>query len=182
MLTLRAAWRQHRRYPPPSDRNDTCRTNQEGFQCLICMLMRLPSFGEVAPVIGIAAGHLICIIAPCQTSCLRLIASLLIIAEGSASFAYQFRAVISTMDPIGFIRGNWHPCGIFQEMMKNFQNIKLIPSETFVTGRGGSSVIVVLVPRAFQKYSTCMVYSDFLLRRPSVFVFVCVLVFVYLHV
>ena len=27
---------------------------------------------------------------------------------------------------------------------------------------GGSSVIVVLVPRAFQKYSTCMVYSDFL--------------------
>ena len=43
---------------------------------------------------------------------------------------------------------------------------------------GGSSVIVVLVPRAFQKYSTCMVYSDFLLPGPSVFVFV----FVYLHV
>ena len=28
---------------------------------------------------------------------------------------------------------------------------------------GGSSVIVVLVPRAFQKYSTCMVYSEFLI-------------------
>ena len=47
---------------------------------------------------------------------------------------------------------------------------------------GGSSVIVVLVPRAFQKYSTCMVYSDFLLPGPSVFVFVFVFVFVYLHV
>ena len=38
--------------------------------------------------------------------------------------------------------------------------------------------IKFLVPRAFQKYSTCMVYSDFLLPGPSVFVFV----FVYLHV
>ena len=47
---------------------------------------------------------------------------------------------------------------------------------------GGSSVIVVLAPRAFQKYSTCMVYSDFLLPGPSVFVFVFVFVFVYLHV
>ena len=43
-------------------------------------------------------------------------------------------------------------------------------------------VIEFLVPRAFQKYSTCMVYSDFLLPGPSVFVFVFVFVFVYLHV
>ena len=33
----------------------------------------------------------------------------------------------------------------------------------FVCVTPGSSAIVVLVPRAFQKYSTCMVHSDFLI-------------------